>query len=279
MNPFTPHAEFARWDWYRTSIRPKSFEWDSVLLPAFIEQWPTACPRDAAPNRPFAEGIEFVDLKDKRLMLLSRGGDHVKGVVQLQSTGSNAPDLKAVLDSCGLSHEPSRVDACVDWFEDGLFDTLAQVFIQYAKENRLSISTPGDWARGEGRTLYIGSRSSPVMVRLYEKGYEERKKGDPDAPLNWVRFEVEVKFKKAKQRQWVATLSPADCFSIGWVHGLCERIMFSAKKIPAPSNYRSPDYDRALNHLIKQYGSVLARLADECQSPQEFMDVLLGRAA
>jgi len=54
-----------------------------------------------------------------------------------------------------------------------------------------SISQVGNWIRpdeGSGRTLYIGSRSSGKLARIYEKG---RQLGVPGSP--WVRYEVELR--------------------------------------------------------------------------------------
>ena len=171
MNGFTPHSDSAVWDWYKTSVRLKGGDWKDSLAPALFVQFPNHDARDCSPNKPFKVGRELIcPDTEKRLLLISSGGDHVKGVTQFQSTGSNSPALFDALAASGLVHEPSRVDAAIDWFEDGLFDTLAHAFKLFAIQNRLGVSTPGDWERGEGRTLYIGSRNSPLYVRLYEKG-------------------------------------------------------------------------------------------------------------
>lgn len=270
MSDFSPFSDTAVWDWYSTSVRLKGDDWKGVLAPAVFASFPVHDAQDCSPNRPFKSGNELVcPATGKRLMLMSWGGDHVKGVTQFQSTGMNAPALASAFAASGIAHEPSRVDAAIDWFEDGLFDTLAHAFKMYAVQNRLNISTPGDWERGVGRTLYIGSRGSALMVRLYEKGYEERKKGNFDAPLNWVRFEVEVKYKKSDERKRVSGLKPSDCFRLGWVHGLCEAIMFSSSRLPMPSAYKQlSDEDRRINWLIKQYGNALRGLIDSKGSPE-----------
>jgi hypothetical protein len=277
MSDFTPFSDAAVWDWYSTSIKLKGGDWKDLLAPELFNVFPDHDARECSPNRPFKVGNELVcPSTGKRLMLMSSGGDHVKGVTQFQCTGSNAPSLASALAASGVMHEPSRVDAAIDWFEDSLFDTLARAFKMYAVDKGLKISTPGDWERGEGRTLYIGSRGSALMVRLYEKGYEERKKGDFSAPLNWVRFEVEVKYKKKDERKRIAGLKPSDCFRLGWVHGLCETIMFQSHRLPMPSGYKGlTDEERRVNWLIKQYGNALRGLIDS-KGSAEAMGVYLS---
>lgn len=279
MSLFAPHANQAKFDWYRTSLRLQPGQWDGQLADVFMDVMRPASVAECTPNKPFERGTGLFTASRSKLLKISRGGDHVKGVTQLESTGVNAPLLYEALMRSGVQHEPTRVDAAIDWVEEGLFDTLAPLFKQFAQDKGLSISTPGDWVRGQGRTLYIGSRSSAVMVRLYEKGYEQRKKGDDAAPLDWVRFEVEVKFKKAQQKRAIAGFQPFQFFQIGWVSELCDWLMFSPASIPIPTTYRAPDFDRALAHLRKQYAATLQRLADQCEDSQQFMDVLLGRVA
>ncbi|MFO5848511.1 hypothetical protein ACLBP5_30415, partial [Klebsiella pneumoniae] len=65
----------------------------------------------------------------------------------------------------------TRTNACVDWVVEGLFDSLSAHLIAYAKDNGISINQQGDWARGQARTLYLGSPQSPGRICLYEKGY------------------------------------------------------------------------------------------------------------
>jgi len=280
MSLFAAHAQHAKFDYYRTSIRLKSNEWDQGLAPAISDVWPSTIIKDCTPARPFERGTELLNPETRdRLLLISRGGDHVKDVTSLQSTGKNAPALAQALSAWGGAHLPSRVDSAIDWDEEGLFDSLANCAIQFAKERGIYISTPGNWPQGKERTLYIGSRNSPLMIRLYEKGYEQQKRGDENASLNWVRFEVEVKYPKAKQRTELSKLTPSQCFQLGWVSDLCKRFMFDVEQIPMPSSYKTPEFDRTLRHVQKQYKALFERLDTQCESAEQFKAILLGHVA
>lgn len=277
MNLFQAHSKTAKFDYFTSSIRFMDKDWRDFLAPVIHQTWPDITPKEATPNKPFLKGVEVLNDNQNRLLLISYGGDHVKGITQVHSTGDNAPDLHRALKLSGLDHEPTRIDSAIDWDEEYLFDTLAPVFKQFAVEKGLKIGMLGDWHRNEARTLSIGSRNAPLFVRLYEKGYEQRAKGDEKASLSWVRFEVEIKYKKSKQRRRMAQLSPSDMFSLGWIGDLCKTIMFEVSSMPMPSSYSSPDIDRSLAHVKKQYRKVFERLADQCESPEEFMNILLSR--
>ncbi|WP_287815313.1 replication initiation factor domain-containing protein, partial [Pseudomonas sp.] len=93
-----------------------------------------------------------------------------------------------------------------------MFDSLSGELIRYAQVNRLSINQQGDWVRGEARTLYVGSKDSPVRLVLYEKGYEQ----GGTAPKDWVRLEVRIRPKK-DWRERVARWDADTVFCAGWV--------------------------------------------------------------
>ena len=173
-------------------------------------------------------------------------------------------------------HQVTRVDAREDWIEAGMFDRLAAPLIGYAKAHGIVINQLGDWVRGEGRTLYLGSRSSPVMLRLYEKGYQIgiHAGGNPDH----VRLEVEVKPKGAANRHAVSRWTPGECFAasqwvvealktIGWDH-------LQAKSIGTV--YRPSDDERARLAIQRQYGQVLRRWFEETGDAQAFAGELLA---
>jgi hypothetical protein len=167
--------------------------------------------------------------------------------------------LAEALKSFGRSHLPTRVDSCVDWKEGGLFDSLSSELIRYAKEHRLSINQQGDWVRGEARTLYVGSKDSPVRLVLYEKGYEQ----GGTAPLDWVRLEVRIRPK----REWrvsVASWSADTVFCAGWIPDALTVLGWDdLDRRSVGTVWRSADDERARFALLKQYSGVMSRWADQ----------------
>lgn len=187
---------------------------------------------------------------------------------------SNSIKLAPVLRGLGV-HQVTRLDACEDWIEPGLFDLVSRHLIAYAMEHRIVINQQGDWARGEARTLYLGSPQSAVRLVLYEKGYETG--GDK----NWVRLEVRVRPKGAIARMVVSEWLPGQAFgSSKWVVEALKGLGWDHLQSQSVGTvYRPSDDDRARLVLVKQYGKILAQWAAESRDPATFAGELLQLVA
>lgn len=51
----------------------------------------------------------------------------------------------------------------------------------------------------EGHTIYLGSRKSEAMLRIYDKQLEFTKNHVPEFPYEWIRWEMELKKERANQ--------------------------------------------------------------------------------
>jgi len=159
-------------------------------------------------------------------------------------------------------HTVSRVDAADDFGGAGCWDRLLSECVSEAETKNLRIDQAGDWLRdGEhGRTLYIGSKSSPVRARLYEKGKQLRGDGVKDAPIDWVRLELQV--RPENQAKWtLATASPSEVWgSARWSRTLSTRVLgVDVDKVDGRL-WHEPDDVRALRYLVRQYGPLLDRM-------------------
>ena len=172
-------------------------------------------------------------------------------------------------------HELVRADACLDLCDDGYFDSIAAYFTDFAKAHNLVINQQGDWVRGQSRTLYIGSRKSTYMLRIYEKGWQTG--GDK----NWVRIEAEVKPKGSEMRKRASTMTAKELFwcskwgaealeGFGWEKMLSKSI---------GTVYRPSDDERARLAIQKQYGQILRRWFDETGDPSIFAAELFDFSA
>ena len=241
----------ARWDWYQATVHGRSVESvrDALLSVFDLADW--------APGRPkngYEQGAE-VRRGDSVLAEVWWGGNpgvHVKG------TGERAPAVREALELVG-PHLPSRVDACVDWIEAGLFDRLSAELLAYAHAHGIRVNQVGDWSRGQARTLYLGSQQSPSQLVLYEKGYESG--GD----LDWVRLEVRIRPQRDAKAK-VATWEPLDAFrGSRWLCGALEAVGWGELVPHSVGTVRKPsDVDRQRAALLRQYGRILAAWADDC---------------
>lgn len=247
----------SRWDWYQSTVLVQDPQ-DSGLVDVLLRHWPLS---DWAPARNlngYLYGGQIIR-GDRTLCHVCWGGNTG---VNCKSTSDESPTLAAALLDFGKPHLPTRLDSCVDWQDPDLFDSLTASLIKFAQENRLAISQQGDWVRGEARTLYIGSKDSPVRLVVYEKGYEQ----GLDAPKDWVRMEARIRPKR-EHRQAVSLWEPDNAFQASWIRDALECLGWSdLAKLAVGTVWKRSDAERARYSLIKQYGATLASWADELGS-------------
>lgn len=204
---------------------------------------------EARPCRPlrgmgYTHAVEVVCSANVRRCIVQYSKHHAKPCVIAEGTESyDAPALYEALQRHykGL-WVPSRVDAALDFDHPEAFDIIAARLVKFALAREIKLDQRGDWERSVGRTLYVYSRESQTMIRLYEynahHGY-----GPP------CRMEVEVKMKGRDRRLRVAELAPAEWLllcpaAVDVLQGIgCqdERLVVS----PGPAAPRTLDRDRA----------------------------------
>lgn len=110
-------------------------------------------------------------------------------------------------------------------------------------------------ANDQGHTVYIGSRSSEMMLRAYDKAVEHKIRG-----ISWARLELEMKGKRARQFSHVAldanSITQGDGIMLGfadlrpcasWVNDALENVI--AGKLEAIERKQS-DYGAWLNQVL-----------------------------
>lgn len=192
------------------------------------------------------------------------------------ASGACAPVLAESLRALyPTAHTVSRADSALDVVavDDSVgdaWDVLLAECLAAAEAHRVKLGTAGDWVTARrpddaGRTLYVGAKSSPVMVRLYEKGKQLRARADGAAagavPDGLVRLELQARPDKAA-RWRAASLGPEQLWGLGqWTSDLYARVTGGAvERVPA-REWNASDDVRALTYLARQYGPTMGRLA------------------
>lgn len=236
---------------------------DPIEICSFIEaQEPFAMVTPDRPKNGFLTGVVFASGGEAIARVWWGGNAGVHVILHNEHANRLAPLLRGLEGH----RELSRGDACEDFIEAGGFDRMAAYWITFAKAWGLKIEQRGDWVRGIGRTLYIGSRESVVYLRIYEKGHKEG--GNPD----WYRFEVELKPKGRAARAAAAHWEPGEYFNgsrwlveglkgMGWDH-------LKARSIGTV--YRPSDEEKSRRWLAKQAYGVISRWIDEAGSVEVF---------
>lgn len=258
----------AKFDWYQATVYVSN-PIESGLADLLTATWELTDFAQARAMHGYTYGAE-VRRGDNVLCRCWWGGNPG---VHLTASSTEAPVLAAALRRFGKLTAVTRVDSCVDWDEEGLFDSLSSHCIQFARDNRISINQQGDWARGEGRTLYLGSTQSAVQICLYEKGFEQ---GGVAAgvSLNWVRMEVRLRPTK-EARMDVSMWSPDDVFTAGWVGDLLDVLGWEKLKNTAVGTvWRPSNEERARIALLAQYGKTIESWVTETGGWESFGLVL-----
>jgi len=161
-----------------------------------------------------------------------------------------------------------RADVCFDWHDERDVCALQPVlrpevdtYVWNSTGRDLRWLMYGDQESAAGRqrgcTLTIGSRTSSVYIRIYDKGREMRSK-DPDAPDDLRRAEIEFK-PASKLEEIEAVMWPIQKF---WGVNAATKGLAKFLNISKPQDfdrmYKEPtNSERRRMFLCHQYGSDL----------------------
>lgn len=210
--------------------------------------------------------------------ITDKGGDELVGEVlcgavtgnhepHAVATGSRAHEFSEVLRANWPAHRVSRFDAAEDFDEEGAFETLTGHMATISK----AAGCKGLWMLPDdpldGATYYLGSESSNVRCRAYQKGLLTRKQlhhsfHDKVSP-HWARLEVQVRPKKLG-KEYAASCSPIDAWGFAlWSKDLAEVAM--ALDVARYQGGWKPqtDDERTFDWMLRQYGPLLGRVKDD----------------
>lgn len=271
----TRHArDLARFDWYSATINDSPAIVENVLAGAL-----DANPIAATPMHGYDHARDFRDPDGLVVAKLLYGGGHERP--HAFASGNDAPRFAEVVRSVwpaqhgpgSSGHYVTRFDSAIDYRDGGesAWARLYAIATELAARKHLRLGTAGDWItpdrdRVHGRTLYVGSATSDVQVRLYEKGLQQRESvRDPlEAaliPADWVRLEVRVRPQKDARHQAARSTATEGYGYAAWTRELLAAAEGIDVERVAIDETRETDDERAIAHLVGQYGKTLARLA------------------
>lgn len=259
----------ARFDYYAATVNASVERLQEAFVREIGGEW---VPREGA--RHGFHHREVLELSDgTTAATLLHGGN---GGLPHVYASSDATDrfVPVVRGNWPDRHKVSRMDAAVDYDNGpGTWETLLGFCRGIAdgpdgrvdgdtrkRASKVRTNQMGDWHHGEkGRTFYLGSFKSAVLVRLYEKGIQLREdaalrgRGRTDISDDFCRLEVQVRPDgPAKERAAVAT--PLEAFGYSeWSRELLRRVEDANVERVHIRERRESDHDRALNWMVKQY--------------------------
>lgn len=190
------------------------------------------------------------------------GGDSQNGRTLIYCSGGESGRLYRMLHRLSLNEvRVTRADVALDFDEPHAWESLHGLcrFLHDETGSKIRYIGPSFGELGDsddGRTLYVGARTSSGMIRCYEKG----KKDDATRP-DWVRLELELKPQNPVSAADVFLLEPRDVFTTHSLGRLVADQLACKKGMPlSHSRIKSPpDYDRAFAFMMDQYGKTLVR--------------------
>lgn len=204
---------------------------------------------------------------------------NVSAECHVVSTGSSA-DIVARWVRGLVPHLLSRCDIALDYldadFERMRMLMLAAAVTEGVKSRYIGPAPELEHSDQSGRTLYLGSRSSVGMFRIYEKG---RQLKCPDNPC-WVRVEYEFKPQNRRAREFYSSCSIEDIASSTRIsRAVYQMLAVEVGSSPCRAGQApaDPEFEKTVRHMKKQYSRTLQRIAHDLDyDPEAFIKFLLS---
>jgi len=248
----------ARFDWYSATIEASQ---NRVIEAVFASLPPEiAAGADLADERArygYRKALRVNGLDGNLVVMWSDDETHV------QASGLVADTVAWTIRDCWPVHRVSRADVCDDFRGGrGVFLRLRKTCLRIARERGVKTSEiRSPTISDDGRTLYLGSPSSAVRARLYEKGLH------PDAsehgiPEDVVRLEFQV--RPNSRDKISAALQPPNSLAAysAWSAHLAETMAMQPGERWRAS-WTRPDRDRMARNMVRQYGRLIAQMLRE----------------
>nr|CRY96430.1 hypothetical protein [uncultured prokaryote] len=192
------------------------------------------------------------------------GGQNEEHGPNVVGSGESAQVLANVVREHFPLHRVSRLDSCEDYYHDDAYDYLRKVALKIGKDHKVQcreIVKPLQDS-DDGRTLYLGSQTSAVSMRIYEKGKQLQ------TDSQWVRAELQVRPQK-EQKSLMAALNATEVWGLSkWSHQMCVQLGKRDLKRVDAKVFQQSDHERAYRWMLKQYGPLLKAMQALHGSPE-----------
>jgi DNA relaxase NicK len=249
-----------RFDWYQASIPGAEPE---VVMNALSAADRFGDWEQMRPLKNYDSAAAFVVGNETRFKI-NFGGQNSEHGPNVIGSGSSAQHLADVIRERFPLHRVSRLDSCEDYHHPDAYDYLRRAALKIAKEQRVQcreIVKPLPES-DDGRTLYLGSQTSAVSMRIYEKGKQLGVSGE------WVRAEIQVRPQK-ELKTIVSMLDSTEVWGLSkWSQAMAVQLGKKGVQRVDAQVYEQSDHDRAYRFMLKQYRRVLEQMLATHGSPE-----------
>jgi hypothetical protein len=213
----------------------------------------------------------LLDCEGKLIASVHHGGPNGKYGNYVLASGPYADDVAGVAREWWPGHAVSRLDSCIDVTGDECWSQLHSLLLEVKADfPRLRWEQRHDNSplpnQFQGSTIYLGSRSSPFLVRAYEKAKEQiskHPKSELPPDLNWCRVEAEVKPRREFRKQF-SSLSPVQVWGASAQGRAILRRLSALEVEPVMmSRHRESDAKSKVRHMAEQYRSSMQEVIEE----------------
>lgn len=242
------NADAYGWDWSQTTH--DAVGTDSTVKAIAADLVSTLSGAIAVPGKGlqgWRESLQVFDADGYKLGQVYFGGERTD--VHVVSTSSAAHNTRRLMVG-KYGAKTSRVDTRVDTllaYED-LEDLMRTAAGRKAKLTSMASEQGG---QSLGRTLYVGSTTSDLRIRVYEKWLESP--GQYAEGTN--RVEVQLRPRGSESKANVSAWSPADTFCATELSRRAAKLLGTDVAHPATLQKKrgTPDLERALQSMSNQY--------------------------
>lgn len=206
------------------------------------------------PQKNYNEAAAFV-VGDETRFKINFGGQNIDHGPNVVGTGHAAQMLADVIRG-RFPHRVSRLDSCEDYYHPDAYDYLRRAALKIAKDQKIQcreIVKPLPES-DDGRTLYLGSQTSVVSMRIYEKG---KQLGADD---QWVRAELQLRPQK-DVKHFASLMDSTEVWGLSkWSHAMALQLGKSGLQRVHAQVYQPSDHDRQMVWMLKQYRKLFEHL-------------------
>jgi hypothetical protein len=174
-------------------------------------------------------------------------------------------------------HRVSRVDACIDLYDDTYWEVLEYMLLKWANEKNEYTEPAGPHTQPHlgGRTWYKGNRHKKPqrLVRLYEKGCERQLK------TRWpIRLEHQVRPKSLEKRRYSTMTAAEVLLENPFIRHALAKLQIDLGDAPSPIPHQPRhELDRILDVLARQYLETIKACRNRFETLAELQQDLEAR--
>lgn len=246
-----------RFDWYQGTVPERDVQEVCKVVGSAFDYLNAWRPGRAQNGYERAAELATGSIVKARIMWGGVNADHG---VHVLASGDDAPVLARCVRERWPDHKVSRFDSCEDYDEPGAYERLREIALRVATKHDVKANEIVSHRGDDGCTLYIGSPTSAVRGRIYEKG--KQLGGSP----HWARAELQVR-PSSKVKGVCSRLPPSEVWGLSsWSQDLAVRMGNADLRRVAMASWRPTDFERAYTSMLRQYGNTLRTLLDDLGS-------------